>query len=196
MEQAEIVLPDPLPFVMDMVKDAATPAEALAKLREDWDPDPTKVGPRCTGGCCKVFFLPFKEARIPDVASGAFFRDPEASIIADMIIPIADTLDKLPAELHELVAFYDEKTTDIDRMGEIGAFYTCKHFDAEAGNCRIYDRRPRMCRAFPNDGVCKYTGCTTACTPEHRRSEACDKVVKLCAEVSAQLTALTVKPLD
>lgn len=41
-----------------------------------------------------------------------------------------------------------------------GYHYTCKHFDKNTGNCRIYKTRPKMCSAYPYGNECKYKGCT------------------------------------
>ena len=40
--------------------------------------------------------------------------------------------------------------------------YTCKHFDTETRNCKVYEQRPNMCRTCPS--VCNYKGCTRKTT--------------------------------
>jgi Fe-S-cluster containining protein len=40
--------------------------------------------------------------------------------------------------------------------------YTCRHFDAAAGLCTVYERRPAMCRDYPGYGTpgrtCEHCG--------------------------------------
>jgi Fe-S-cluster containining protein len=39
--------------------------------------------------------------------------------------------------------------------------FTCKYFDTETYNCRIYADRPKMCQDYPyEDKPCAYEGCT------------------------------------
>jgi Fe-S-cluster containining protein len=38
------------------------------------------------------------------------------------------------------------------------AEFDCKYFDGETRRCIAYDRRPQMCRDFPEGGVCGYCG--------------------------------------
>jgi len=49
--------------------------------------------------------------------------------------------------------------------------FTCKYFDLESRRCVAYDRRPQMCRDFPEEGVCGYCGGRFA-TGQHAQPEA------------------------
>lgn len=120
---------------------------------------------RCTGQCCKEFPLSYgpeelRERCKPRPAldilriSKPTFLDmapiQDGEIIADMVIylgwrrwKLADINDEMKAQpkMH---------------------FYTCKHLQDD-GNCGIYDKRPRMCRDYPEygrDGFCGHTTCT------------------------------------
>jgi Fe-S-cluster containining protein len=54
----------------------------------------------------------------------------------------------------------------VPRHGEIE--FRCKYFDGESRRCVAYDRRPDMCREYPESGVCGYCGgrFTTGSHPE------------------------------
>jgi Fe-S-cluster containining protein len=36
--------------------------------------------------------------------------------------------------------------------------FDCRYFDRGTRRCTAYDRRPKMCRDFPNTGVCQFCG--------------------------------------
>jgi Fe-S-cluster containining protein len=36
--------------------------------------------------------------------------------------------------------------------------FDCKYFDRETRLCTSYERRPEMCRTFPDEGLCGYCG--------------------------------------
>jgi Fe-S-cluster containining protein len=106
-----------------------------------------KLGTRCTGDCCKRFFLPcspdelkasydnaLKETRVDGVP---WYRDIET------IYPMV-----------ELVAIENRN----DSAG-IKHFYRCKNL-TKNGDCGIYDKRPWMCSEYPYGGGCAFEGCT------------------------------------
>lgn len=67
-------------------------------------------------------------------------------MIAEMVIPLAEEADETPT-------------------------YTCRHFDAVAGLCTVYEQRPAMCRDYPSYGdagrACLHCGFTqTPAEPE------------------------------
>ena len=37
--------------------------------------------------------------------------------------------------------------------------WTCVNFDKESRLCKIYESRPYMCRKYPEDHSCGYSGC-------------------------------------
>ena len=44
-----------------------------------------------------------------------------------------------------------------------GYSYTCKNLDKNRGICKIYNRRPSICRNYPKDGKCaREKECETA----------------------------------
>lgn len=58
-----------------------------------------------------------------------WLREPELSEHADMLVPVAPGL------------------------------FTCKHWDGATRLCTIYERRPQMCRDYPEPGkVCRFCG--------------------------------------
>src|SRR6266550_1849143 len=105
--------------------------------------DDVDTVPQCTGECCDPVTL----------AGGdylAMSRDPRpyrnARYIMNMLISRAP----------------------IPRHG--WAEFTCKYFDLETRRCGAYDRRPQMCRDFPEEGECGYCGGRFA-TGKHQQVE-------------------------
>lgn len=96
--------------------------------------------PRCTGHCCRGFSLehPLAEVKAEyerwkrNPSSAKLI--PDIGTIAPMLIPLG-----------------------IFRGQEL---FTCRHL-AKEGNCRIYERRPRMCRDFPGPSPCPYRNCSS-----------------------------------
>lgn len=116
----------------------------------------------CTGNCCENFPLPLskemlkRRAQESKNANGSLL---EMRMIADMVIPI------------QKEAFYH---------GDKRYFwFTCKHFDKQTRKCTIYEKRPVMCRTYPDkyDKIqhCKaslYNGCELSYgTPRHVANE-------------------------
>jgi hypothetical protein len=94
---------------------------------------------RCTGHCCKAFYLPYGYVEI--LRRSATIKD--GAQIASMVIPLPKEPDG-------------------------GYRYTCKWFDAERGDCSIYEDRPHMCYRHPEELPCDFPGCTR---PTWRRGE-------------------------
>jgi Fe-S-cluster containining protein len=94
--------------------------------------------PRCIGHCCRGFSLEFPHATVKseyqrwqeNPASATLI--PDIAVIAEMLIPLG-----------------------VFRKQEL---FTCKHL-SKAGNCTIYETRPKMCRDFPGPDPCKYRNC-------------------------------------
>lgn len=38
-------------------------------------------------------------------------------------------------------------------------YYACKEFDNKTGKCKIYDKRPEMCKRYPGDTRPMHKGC-------------------------------------
>lgn len=92
---------------------------------------------RCTGHCCKSFYLGYKPAELVSLAeryeAGRVNLDlaQDARQIAAMIVPVDGEENR----------------------------YSCIHHNADTGDCGIYLTRPRMCRDFPDDRPCPFVGC-------------------------------------
>lgn len=114
---------------------------------------------RCTGHCCRAFVIPaihrvggLRHWKLLVRVRDPRFDSDDARFIADMLIDLdreatVDPLTQWP-------------------LGEPHALYGCRHYDAAAGNCTVYDRRPLMCSGFPYDNQpdgCKAEGCTRVC---------------------------------
>jgi Fe-S-cluster containining protein len=117
---------------------------------------------RCTGACCKEFYLPRGPAQFAAEALGFFLlaefgnprdRQPNAdhaeelSKIAQLAVPTreigkGDTMPSGKAYAHE------------DRV----QLYTCRWFDGT--NCTVYETRPSMCRRYPYGSKCEHDTCS------------------------------------
>lgn len=96
---------------------------------------------RCRGHCCRRFALkhsPEKlRAEAAAVSAGMLSEIKDVQTIADMVILVASN------------------------SGASEHVYTCKNLSA-AGDCTIYDRRPQMCRDFPEAKGCHFWKCESS----------------------------------
>jgi Fe-S-cluster containining protein len=109
---------------------------------------------RCSGDCCKRFYLPFSPDQLKTMAeTGDHPHNKEEIVfVADMVIPIEAAKDA-------------KEGVDGGPPPQTGHYYTCRHHDAATGNCTTYETRPRVCRDFPFYGAgyrnrCRYKTCT------------------------------------
>lgn len=117
---------------------------------------------RCTGHCCQNFYLPFspdeldrsyrrwksggEQIHMNDGKSGPIFKD--IHLITPMVVHLG---------------FTDKEPRQIVKSGgpPVKAHrYRCKHFDAKAKVCTIYEIRPAMCRDYPGKAGCNFAACT------------------------------------
>jgi len=99
---------------------------------------------RCTGHCCKHFFIPFTYQELQDMLDDTkdIRRCKDYEIIARMVIPT-----EVPDHLK------GQEDADPEHC------FTCRHL-RENNDCAIYEQRPRMCREYPYGRQCRYPGCT------------------------------------
>jgi Fe-S-cluster containining protein len=93
--------------------------------------DDVDTVPQCTGECCDP-------VRLTGEDYWDMSRNPEAHHNARYI-------------LNMLVA-----QGPVPRHGRVE--FACRHFDQGTRLCGAYDRRPLMCREFPESGVCVFCG--------------------------------------
>jgi Fe-S-cluster containining protein len=87
----------------------------------------------CNGNCCKEFPLPLsleKIKRMFQEGKGTNGTYLEMKMIAKMLI----SLPKKPVFVNGKKYFW----------------FTCKNFDKQTKKCMIYEKRPVMCRTFPD----------------------------------------------
>ncbi|KKM92697.1 hypothetical protein LCGC14_1215730 [marine sediment metagenome] len=99
---------------------------------------------RCTGHCCEVFKLPFSpdglRVAVKSTEEGRKgYKDIE--VIEDMVIPLG-------------------KVMNMSGEGQDFWNYACRHFDSEKKLCKIYEKRPDMCRKYGEEHPCDTSGCT------------------------------------
>lgn len=121
----------------------------------------------CSGSCCENFPLPFsKEILNRKLQEGVQFNGTpnETKMIAEMVIPIQKEAFK--------------------HNGSRYFWYTCKNWDRETRKCTVYEKRPVMCRTYPDTGTrgehkpvykCSdmlHNGCSLTCgTPREKAME-------------------------
>lgn len=122
------------------------------------------MGDRCTGDCCRHFFLPFQPEDMADKAMLVRRRrewkakNPDkgwADVPADLRGMNVIEIEKIAA-----MAIYLGQT-DIHGntiLPEQGAYYRCDHLRAN-GDCGTYSTRPAMCRTYPYGRPCVFPGC-------------------------------------
>lgn len=102
---------------------------------------------RCTGHCCRKFFLPFTPDQLKAEHEKAIAWDVGG---LDRVFPRYDPVEML--KVAPMVIPISEANG--------GYHYTCKHFDGETGNCRDYENRPKMCSDYPYGSACTFSECT------------------------------------
>ena len=127
---------------------------------------------RCTGHCCTCVTIPFTPAELKaqyDVPRGTPGRKPDIDDLYEMLIPLGDFPANPLMKVHK--ESWAEKalrigTTDKWRERKDGNrgherqfFYTCRHLQMN-GDCGNYEKRPAMCRDYPNGHICGFTDCT------------------------------------
>lgn len=103
---------------------------------------------KCPGHCCTEFVVFHSDGQkyhqswvkewLEEAAEGKVKLLAETKKVLQMLIPLANSED-------------NQYTT-----------FTCQNFDTESRRCRIYAKRPTMCRRYP-DGTCNFEGCTLKC---------------------------------
>lgn len=99
---------------------------------------------RCTGHCCRAFTLSYA----PD----------ELARLAKREGPSGDAFHVYAMALH-IGKFKVNPVSGIE-YGAARDVYACLYYDADAGDCRGYDERPRMCREYPYGDPCREPDCT------------------------------------
>jgi Fe-S-cluster containining protein len=94
--------------------------------------DDVDTVPQCTGECCDP-------VRVLAEDYWDMSRDPNAyrnsRYLMNMLVPA-----QRPIPQHGTVEF------------------SCRYFDRETRRCVAYDRRPAMCREYPETGTCRFCG--------------------------------------
>lgn len=101
------------------------------------------MGDRCTGHCCRRFYLPLSPKELEEDLQ-AFKRDgighyDQIELVAPMVVYL---------EPHESGS---------------GHWYTCRHLNVMTGDCTNYENRPKVCSGYPDygaGGTCRYDECT------------------------------------
>ena len=123
--------------------DGAVPASQSVAPIAGFNDDADTV-PQCTGACCDPVTLPISTYREMSL-------DPRHIRNARYVLNMLTARGPLP----------DHGTAEFD----------CKYFDRGTRRCTAYDRRPEMCRTFPDGPVCHMCGGRFA-TGEHPEAAA------------------------
>ena len=127
---------------------------------------------RCTGHCCRSFYLPFSPVEIKQHYYATLYREAGNSLepdegqylvdfetIGDMVIPLG---------YHERNPLFGDEA-EVDGPDGAAWFYTCRHY--RDGDCSIYDKRPAMCEDYPYELECDYRDCTRTVETAHGEGE-------------------------
>jgi Fe-S-cluster containining protein len=122
------------------------PDETEASL-PSFDDDVDTV-PQCTGACCDPVVVLAEDywdaSRNPK-------QHKNARYVMNMLTP-----RQRPVPQHGVVHF------------------SCRYFDQDTRRCIAYDRRPAMCRDYPQEGICRHCGGRFA-TGTRREEEGLDR---------------------
>lgn len=118
---------------------------------------------RCTGHCCRRFSLHFSPEILQSMAANeeSSFQ-PEIKVIAEMV----EYLGK------------SDIGSDGRRMSAAVHWYSCKNLDDKSGDCSIYETRPEMCRQFPYEQKCQFSGCTMTEEPNRNQHNVSLPVIR------------------
>lgn len=100
---------------------------------------------RCTGHCCRAFWLSLKPGELLEAFDAAMLGErpwDDPPLLARLAVPL-----EVPPPGTAPVAH--------------GAYYTCRHL-LENGDCGIYPSRPWTCSEYPYGHRCEVPGCTWA----------------------------------
>lgn len=116
-------------------------------------------GDRCTGHCCKSFYLPHSPEELAENYRAWANReeiDRNGRKIIDGIWLIAPMVRHLGLRQAPPAS---AKPPPAGHHYEAGNYYACKHLEKN-GDCGIYAMRPRMCRDYPYGKACSFKACT------------------------------------
>jgi Fe-S-cluster containining protein len=119
-------------------------------------PSPGKCAVTCPGHCCAALCIP---ETIDDIRADV--HDPDAQMIADMLIPL--THRQAVARAKKFGA--PPGTVTRYPSGPKSRWYTCRHWDEETRLCTVWENRPEMCRGYPYDHSCR-SGCSYRTPPD------------------------------
>ncbi len=109
------------------------------------------MGDRCTGACCEELAITGVGRTVDEVLTFVRGRGLDGPFIADMLVPLRAVVPGALAPNGDVV--------QVEPDGG-GWVFACRHFDAAARSCTVYDRRPRMCRDYPYGSPCLHGRCT------------------------------------
>lgn len=85
----------------------------------------------------------------------------EVMQIAFMLVPLGADYSPLPPCVSAMHNARDRRRGVAKRAYRlVQQRFTCRWFDAEAGDCAIYSARPAMCRDYPYGAACEQPACT------------------------------------
>lgn len=127
---------------------------------------------RCTGHCCRAFFLPYSYEQLQAKKADGSLRARDEQV-PDMVIPLGQ-YENLPVELKAIVPPGSDSNDH---------YYTCKNYDTATGNCKVYETRPHMCSDYPYGSSCKYMGCTRKTECDRASMDQLSKEIKAVEQV-------------
>lgn len=106
---------------------------------------------QCLGLCCAAFPLP--KGSYADLVSGKTNEQREEGMVRlkDILVPLTQL------EAHVRIAQVGSGfLAQVPDPGN-GEWFTCNQWDKETKRCKVYERRPIMCRDFPYGKRCEHS---------------------------------------
>lgn len=123
----------------------------------------------CPGHCCRCFYLPQGPEYIWERYQDYLRYGPDENNWPDGAVKVGDI--ELVAPMLVYLGHFSQTELDVyaEQQGLVvppddhkyaasGHYYTCRHHQAD-GKCAIYEQRPKMCREYPYEWMCRYPGC-------------------------------------
>ena len=103
----------------------------------------------CLGLCCAAFPLP--RGSYAGLVSGAVNEQHEDGMVRlkEILVPLT--------ELEAQVRIAQVGSALLSQVVSDDEWFTCNQWDSETKRCKVYERRPIMCRDFPYGRQCEHS---------------------------------------
>lgn len=96
------------------------------------------------GCCCDPVTLPYNQQELRLGQTPYDVTEDERRWVLDDLVPMSRRVAKTKAPW-----YFGQAVMGANPGEDMAFFYSCRNFDAETRQCRIYDDRPFACRHYP-----------------------------------------------